>query len=45
MLGMMKTCTKLGVSFFRYFGDRLDVPGAIAAPPLPDLLRQALSAT
>ena len=23
MLGLMKTCSKLGVSFFRYLGDRL----------------------
>lgn len=41
MLGLMKTCNKLGVSFFRYLGDRLHVPGAIVIPPLPDLVRQA----
>lgn len=40
-LGLMKTCGKLGVSFFRYLGDRLRVPGAISIPPLPDLIRQA----
>ena len=40
-LGLMKTCGKLGVSFLRYLGDRLRVPGAIAIPPLPDLIRQA----
>ena len=40
-LGLMKTCRKLGVSFFRYLGDRLRVPGATAIPPLPDLIRQA----
>ena len=40
-LGLMKTCRKLGVSFFRYLGDRLHVPGAIAIPPLPHLIRQA----
>jgi hypothetical protein len=40
-LGLMKTCRKLGVSFFRYLGDRLRVPGAITIPPLPDLVRQA----
>jgi len=40
-LGLMKTCSKLGVSFFRYLGDRLHVPGAITVPPLPDLVRQA----
>ncbi len=41
MLGLMKTCSKLKVSFFRYLGDRLHVPGAITVPPLPDLVRQA----
>ena len=41
MLGLMKTCSKLGVSFFRYLGDRLHVPGTITIPPLPDLVRQA----
>ena len=40
-LGLMKTCRKLGVSFFRYLGDRLRIPGAIVIPPLPDLIRQA----
>ena len=44
MLGLMKTCGKLGVSFFRYLGDRLHVPGASAVPPLPDLIRQAAPA-
>ena len=44
MLGLMKTCSKLGVSFFRYLGDRLQVPGAITIPPLPDLVRQAVIA-
>ena len=41
MLGLMKTCSKLGVSFYRYLGDRLHVPGGISIPPLPDLVRQA----
>jgi len=41
LLGLMKTCSKLKVSFFRYLGDRLHVPGAITVPPLPDLVRQA----
>ena len=45
MLGLMKTCTKLGVSFFHYLGDRLHVPGAITVPPLPDLVRQAAHTT
>ena len=44
MLGLMKTCCKLKVSFFRYLGDRLHVPGATVTPPLPDLVRQAVAA-
>jgi hypothetical protein len=40
LLGLMKTCRKLGVSFHRYLGDRLCVPGAEPIPPLPDLVRQ-----
>jgi len=44
MLGLMKTCSKLKVSFFRYLGDRLHVPGATVIPPLPDLVRQAATA-
>jgi Transposase IS66 family len=41
LLGLMKTCRKLGVSFYRYLGDRLHVPGAMPVPPLPELVRQA----
>jgi len=41
MLGLMKTCSKLGVSFYRYLGDRLHVPDVVSIPPLPDLVRQA----
>ena len=41
LLGLMKTCRKLGVSFFRYLGDRLRVPGADPIPPLADLVSQA----
>jgi hypothetical protein len=41
LLGLMKTCRKLGVSFYRYLGDRLRVPGAAPVPPLPGLVRQA----
>jgi hypothetical protein len=44
MLGLMKTCSKLKVSFFRYLGNRLHVPGSILIPPLPDLVRQAVIA-
>ena len=42
MLGLMKTCSKLKISLFRYLGDRLHVPSAIVIPPLPDLVRQAV---
>jgi hypothetical protein len=45
LLGLMKTCNKLGVSFFRYLGDRLHVPDSITVPPLPDLVRQAAAIT
>ncbi len=41
LLGLMKTCSKLKVSFYRYLGDRLHVPGVVTIPPLPDLVRQA----
>jgi len=41
LLGLMKTCRKLGVSFYRYLGDRLYVPGTEPIPPLSDLVRQA----
>ena len=39
-LGLMKTCGKLGASFFRCLGDRLRAPSAITVPALPDLIRQ-----
>jgi hypothetical protein len=41
LLGLLKTCRKLGISFYRYLGDRLRVPSAEPIPPLPDLVRQA----
>ena len=41
MLGLLKTCRKLGVSYYRYLGDRFAVPGADAIPPLPGLIRLA----
>ena len=41
LLGLMKTCRELGVSFYRYLGGRLCVPAAEPIPPLPDLIRQA----
>lgn len=42
-LGLMKTCRKLGMSFWTYLGDRLDVPDAPLIPPLPDLIRARAS--
>jgi hypothetical protein len=38
LLGLMKTCCKLGVSFFDYLGCRLAVPEAPVIPPLPQLV-------
>ncbi len=45
MLGLIKTCGKLKVSFFRYLGDRLHVPGGITIAPLPDFVRQVRNTT
>jgi hypothetical protein len=39
LLGLMKTCRKLGVSFFQYLGCRLGVEGVRAIPPLEGLVR------
>jgi hypothetical protein len=41
MLGLIKTCAKLGVSFYALLGDRFAVPGAQALPQLPSLIRLA----
>lgn len=39
MLGLMKTCRKLGISFFAYLGDRLGINGTHEPiPPLPRLV-------
>ena len=38
-LSLMKTCAKLGVSFWDYLGCRLGVPGVDNIPRLPDLIR------
>jgi hypothetical protein len=38
-LGLMKTCQKLGLSFFDYLGARLSVPDAPLIAPLPELVR------
>jgi hypothetical protein len=37
-LGLAKTCSKLGISFWDYLGDRLAIPGSPPIPPLPDLV-------
>ena len=41
LLGLMKTCRKLGVSFFEYLGARLGVQDAPLFPPLEDLVSAA----
>jgi len=41
LLGLMKTCRKLGVSFFEYLGARLGVQAAPPIPPLEDLVTAA----
>jgi hypothetical protein len=42
MLGLQKTCMKLGVSFWRYLGDRLGIPRpGHPIPPLADLVSAA----
>jgi hypothetical protein len=38
-LGLMHTCTKLGIAFWDYLGDRLGIIGHPKAPALPDLIR------
>ena len=43
MLGLMKTCRKLGVSFFGYLGCRLGVQDARSVPPLECLVRAAVA--
>lgn len=41
MLGLLKTCRKLDVSFYQFLGDRFGVQGAPSVPSLPDLVRLA----
>ncbi|MEN2793685.1 transposase [Sphingomonas oligophenolica] len=41
MLGLMKTCAKLGVSYYRFLGDRFAITGANAVPTLPSLVKLA----
>ncbi len=43
-LGLMKTCDKLGIGFWRYLGDRLNVPDTPCVAPLPELIRQHATA-
>ena len=46
LLGLLKTCRKLGVSFYRYLGHRLRVPGATPVPryrPRPSGQRNSLT--
>jgi len=38
-LGLAKTCAKLGLSYWDYLGDRLNIPAHPAIPSLPDLVR------
>ena len=40
MLGLMKTCRKLELSFWDYLGNRQGVPGAPSVADLPTLLRK-----
>jgi len=42
-LGLMKTCRKLGISFWTYLGARLHAPYAPVITPLPDLVRAKAS--
>lgn len=37
-LGLMHTCTKLGIALWDYLGDRLRTPHHLAVPYLPDLI-------
>lgn len=37
-LGIVKTCAKLGITFWDYLGARLAVPTGPTVPPLPELL-------
>ena len=38
-LGLMHTCTKLGIAFWDFLGARLVVPGSSPVPLLADLIR------
>src|SRR4051794_18426652 len=43
-LSLLKTCSKLTISFWDYLGARLNIPDADRVPWLPDLIRQNASA-
>ena len=43
-LSLLKTCSKLAISFWDYLGARLKIPDADRVPWLPDLIRQNASA-
>ena len=43
-LSLLKTCSKLAVSFWDYLGARLKIPDADRVPWLPDLIRQNVPA-
>jgi Transposase IS66 family len=38
-LGLMHTCTKLGIAFYDYLGARLGIHAQLTVPLLPDLIR------
>jgi hypothetical protein len=44
LLGLMKTCAKLGISFFAYLGSRLGVADASAVPRLAQLVQARAAA-
>ena len=39
VLGLAKTCRKLGIAFWDYLGARLGVCGGPSVPQLPDIIR------
>lgn len=41
MLGLLKTCSKLGISYYQFLGDRFAVQGVTAVPPLQNLVSLA----
>ena len=43
-LSLLKTCSKLTISFWDYLGARLKIPDADCVPWLPDLIRQNVPA-